>query len=332
MKSDQTIESAIGGYFELELPPPRVIPYPKALLFQSARAAFFALLKTGRPERVWMPRYICDSMITPLSRLDIECVFYGLNNRLEICDDLFLADGDWLLYVNYFGLCSRNVDNLLAEFDPSRIVLDNSQAFFSSPRDCLASIYSPRKFVGVPDGGLLVTRLPVSQPREVDRKSFLRSAHLLKRIDKDPETGYHDYRHAEETFGNFKEVQMSRLTQRLLASIDFEHVRQRRNENFNLLHSHLGHLNGLPLDLSSMDGPLCYPFYSEIPNVRRMLISHRVFVPCYWPDATFRLRPGDFEIGLVHKCAAIPCDQRYAEAEMKSVIKIIANHHEGRKQ
>ena len=42
---------AIGGYFELELPPPRGERYPDALRYQSARAAFLALLLAGRPGR-----------------------------------------------------------------------------------------------------------------------------------------------------------------------------------------------------------------------------------------------------------------------------------------
>ena len=49
---------AIGGYFELELPRGQDDYYPQALKYQSARAAFYALLLFAKPQRVWMPYYI----------------------------------------------------------------------------------------------------------------------------------------------------------------------------------------------------------------------------------------------------------------------------------
>jgi hypothetical protein len=64
-------DKAIGGYFELELSRGRGEYYPDAYRFQSARAAFLALLQTGQPARVWMPRYLCDSMFEPLRRSGI---------------------------------------------------------------------------------------------------------------------------------------------------------------------------------------------------------------------------------------------------------------------
>ena len=56
-------DGALGGYFELELPPAPNPLYPQALAYQSARAAFQALLTAGNPGRVWIPRFICDEMI-----------------------------------------------------------------------------------------------------------------------------------------------------------------------------------------------------------------------------------------------------------------------------
>ena len=78
--------------------------------------------------------------------------------RLPVCPAL--GDGEWLLYVNYFGIAS---DDLLVEVKRRwpRVIFDNTQAFFSAPRMDADSynVYSCRKFVGVPDGAYLV---PVS--------------------------------------------------------------------------------------------------------------------------------------------------------------------------
>jgi len=325
------MEAAIGGYFELELPPPYGNPYPDALCFQSARACFLALLLTGRPRRVWMPGYICDSMLAPLYAAGIECIFYSIDDSFGIAGQVTLEEEDWLLYVNYFGVCGRNVGRVLTMCNRQQVIIDNSQAFFSSPQDCLATIFSPRKFFGVPDGGLLVTDLPVPEPTDVDQESLSRSIHLLKRIDDSPEAGYEDYRHAEESLNDLRPRRMSRLTERLLSGIDYQRVRCRRNENFLFLHERLGHLNDLDIDLSIIDGPLCYPLYADIPKIREQLIAHRIFVPTYWPDVIGRVDEDTSEAELVHKCVAIPCDHRCQETELTRVVEIIRSRGEREK-
>lgn len=121
----------IGGYFELELPARRELPHAGLQHYQSARAAFLALLRVGRPTRVWMPRYICNAMLTPLENVGIEYAWYDLTDELEVGPEVRLDAGDWLLYVNYFGVCGAKVEALLHRFSPAQIVLDFSQAFFS---------------------------------------------------------------------------------------------------------------------------------------------------------------------------------------------------------
>ena len=66
----------VGGYFELELPDFSEL-YPAALKFQSARAAFRALLQGGTCTHVLMPAYTCDSMI----RAADEAVFFIVSPR-----------------------------------------------------------------------------------------------------------------------------------------------------------------------------------------------------------------------------------------------------------
>ena len=250
---------AIGGYFELELPQHRKHLYPDAIRFQSARAAFYALIMEGRPKRVWMPTYICDSMLAPLKATETEIVFYDIDSGLGVSNDVQIEADDWLLYVNYFGMCTTQEDELLKRFNSSQLIFDHSQAFFSPPRDCLATIYSPRKFFGVPDGGLLLTSLSVIEPAEIDSGSVARCTHLLKRLDGTPEVGYQAFKNAEETFCDMQPRRLSLLSDHLLSSIDYEACKKQRNANFHFLHDQLSHLNNLNLHMPHIDGPMCYP-------------------------------------------------------------------------
>lgn len=313
---------AIGGYFELELRAEKSILYPDAHYFQSARAAFLALLYTGKPARVWMPRYICDSMLAPLKKAKVECVYYSINQQLEIVDRIDLADKDWLFYVNYFGICTENINKILQRFNPGQVVLDHSQALYAAPKTCVATIYSPRKFFGIPDGGLLITDLPVGTPSAIERGSAERAKYLLKRLADSPESGYADYQRAEHSLSKFEPRQMSPLTRRMLESVDFEGVRKRRNDNFGCLHRVLGSLNQLKINPSDVDGPLCYPFLVDQPGIRERLISERIFVATYWSDALKTVSDSSSEALLVRNMIPLPCDQRYGKYEMKNIIDV----------
>lgn len=310
---------AIGGYFELELSRGRTQVYPGALRFQSGRSAFLALLRAAKPDRVWMPRYLCDTMYAPLREAGIGCEHYSVGEGFEIIGAPAVDDNDWFYYVNYFGLCDSYVDHVLSRFGPQRVVVDNCQAFFSGPRDCAATIYSPRKFFGVPDGGLLITSFQVEPPGQRDAGSLARSKHLVERLASTPEAGYASYQAAEQSLEHVEPQGMSQLTEALLSTLDLNRVRLQRNDNFLALHAKLAPFNRYSLDLGAVDGPLCYPLILDAPGLREHLIASRIFVATYWPDVRLRAEAGSAEAGLVQHLLPLPCDQRYGMDEMARI-------------
>lgn len=314
---------AIGGYFELELPQGEGEKYPNALKYQSARAAFFALLQQMPDiKRVWMPYYICDSMLAPVYAAHKELVFYGINERFSISENqVELMKNDLLLYVNYFGVCDNNVLEVLRRYAPEQIVIDCSQAFYSAPFECLATIYSPRKFFGVPDGGLLVTTQPLTPPAEQDRESITRCDHLLKRMAFSAEDGYEDYKKDEASLNDLMPKEMSVLTQRMMAAIEYSAVQERRAANFEFLKDNLGSTNRLQFD-SVANAPLCYPYIPEKGESKELLISKKIFIPTYWPDVSRRVNHLSFELNAANNIFPIPCDQRYNENDLSLITEL----------
>lgn len=313
----------IGGYFEFELRNRRRFPYFDTARFQSARSAFLALVRAGRPARVWIPRFICDAMLAPLVQEGIECIWYDVDDRLAVAESASIGVHDWLLYVNYFGVCDANVAELIRRFAPDQVVLDYSQAFFSPPRmEAVATIYSPRKFFGVPDGGLLASRIPVSLPEEQDRGSFSRVSHLMRRLGDTPEAGYADYRRAEESLTDLEPRRMSRLTERILSSIDFDNASRKRRENFMFLHEMLGGENMFAANIAQYTAPLCYPFMTADAGLRDRLINHRIYVASYWPDSIGRVSH-DWAVRMVRNLLPLPIDQRYGRKEMRRLASVI---------
>lgn len=321
-QSGQPETIAIGGYFQFELPRGRGEYHDGALRFQSSRAAFLALLRTQQPRAVWVPWYICDSMIEPLRMAGIPVKRYEIDRALHV-KSADVAQDEWLLYVNYFGLCNIQVADVLQRFPRERVVIDNAQAFFAPPQDCLATLYSPRKFVGVADGGYLLTRAQVELPEEIDTGSLARSTHLLARLADDAESGYADYATAEESLKLQAPRRMSALTQRILASVDYNEVRARRIANFDYLHSRLGQYNRFTCVRAEGSVPLCYPLSGAPATLRAVLQQQRIYTPSYWPDLDGGPAMPEFERSLAAATLFVPCDQRITDAQIERVAQRI---------
>lgn len=315
------MSAAIGGYFGLTMPAASTQRYAEAQYFQSARACFYALLQKGRPKRVWLPFYNCDAMLGPLDALGVEYAFYAINDDFSVAENVELATGEWLVYVNYFGLCDLQQADVLQRFNPQQVIFDHAQAYFSLAKECLATLYSPRKFFGMPDGGLLISRLKVEQTPADEEASHRRMTHLLKRFADSAEAGYADYQVAEESLEVFDASEMSLLSRRLLACADSDEVMASRNQNFRMLHEALAEHNALAFDLSALRGPLCYPFLcNENETVRLHLLSKKVYSARYWSECQARCAEGSRESTLSRLLLPLPCDQRYGAEQMQYII------------
>lgn len=321
---------AIGGYFELELRQGSGEFYASALRYQSARAAFSALLQHVRPDVLWMPWYNCETMLEAADQARVAVRRYGLDGDLYP-KDVTLRAGHCILYVNYFGVCGRQVARLFDDFPRDRVILDQSQAFFAPAPDCLGTLYSPRKFFGVPDGGYLLTRVKVQPPSERDTLSLDRIRPLLIRFSEGPEVGYEAIKTARLSLKGQPPKTMSLLTEAMLRTVDYRSASRRRTENFTMLHGALGSGNRFPIPENVPEGPMCYPFLGELPGLHEWLIRQRVFVAHYWPGVRGpRGRSDDLEQMLTNECVPLPCDQRYDNGDMARVIRLVqgfVEHH-----
>lgn len=262
-------------------------------------------------------------MAAPVEAEGIALAWYGLDPDFGVGQDVVLSPGDWLVYVNYFGLCEPQIQAVLDRFVPQQVVLDHSQALYCAPdRRALANIYSARKFVGVPDGGFLVSRLEVASPQEPDTGSLARTAHLLRRLGATPEEGYADYLRAEQSLADSEPRAMSMLTARLLAATDHEHVRRQRRANFGHLEQRLATHNQLRLAGSGSPVALCYPYLGGSAGLRAALLRDRIFVPTYWPDVR-RRNVNSWTSRWLEQLLPLPIDQRYGSREMDRIVEIV---------
>jgi hypothetical protein len=318
----------IGGYFGLDLPCYADI-YPEALKFQSGRAAIRAVLECAGIERVMLPAYVCDSVIKAVVDSGAAVEIYALDESLYPKDlPRRLPERCVLLYVNYFGLCQKNISRLLVDMPGDRLIIDNSQALFSAHDNVLATVYSPRKFAGVPDGGLLMVSpsLNFVLPAEEDKASIERMRALLVRMAYSAREGYTDFQQIAISLKDTTPLVMSRLTQRLMKSIPWDQLVERRRANFLVLAKKLDLINDMHWEMGELDVPMCYPLTlrgCEIEKIKAELVARNIFVPVYWQDALPRISSDSIEAALTNETFFLPIDQRLECAQVEGLGDLI---------
>lgn len=311
----------IGGYFELELKQGNFF-HNGLITLNSARNCLVYLLREKQIAKLHLPYYNCSAVVDAVRSfcLETEIHFYHIDDNFKpILGDL-PAD-EYLFYVNYFGLQDRVIEGLPRQ----RLIIDNAQAFYSSSIPDADTIYCPRKFFGVNDGGVLRTNLRLDKPLDEDI-SWEHAIHLLKRIDCSASSAYPDFQSAEHSLSQKPLKRMSRLTKRILSSIDYVTAREKRVANFTYVHSRLSGRNEMSSIINNALAadtfvPFCYPFKTQNTGaIRSGLIENKIYVPTYWPELLNSSELNHIEMSFVNNIVCLPIDQRYGEAEMVCII------------
>ena len=310
----------IGGYFSLELPWHE--EYHKyAIKLNTGRNCLEYILRVRKYNKVYIPYYTCEVVLEPLKKLGIDYAFYHTDIHFEIRDKFSVGEGEALLYTNYYGLKQRYVEQL-AEKVGSRLIVDNTQAFYAQPVEGIDTFYTCRKFFGVPDGAYLYcgVRLDEEFPQDV---SYDHTTFLTKRIDLGVEAGFADYKERDAGMVGQPIRRMSNFTERMMLSIDYEGIAAKRRANFQMLHEALGTENNLELPLDEDAVPMVYPYLVSVKGLREKLIENKIFVARYWPNVLEWTAKEDIEYLLAYQMQPLPIDQRYGEAEMNRIIEIV---------
>lgn len=320
----------IGGFFELELPMGSAQPHSRAwAALASGRACLGMMMEKLHPTKVWVPFYICDSVLHALGNAHVSYAFYALNEELELPILPLLGNGEYILYVNYFGLKGDYTDQL-SEHYGLRLLLDLTQAFFEEPSTGQWAFNSTRKFFGVPDGAYLYApdALP---PPAVPVNQSISIEHLVKRQIGAQAAAYAAYSHYEEAL-SYDVLSMSAISRSWLSWLDYSLIAAHRQANFHLYHQLLQPLFNEPeavawewFPLPPGAIPFCYPVRLARPLTdRQPLFEQSIFVPWLWPEMCQRPQYFPLEKTFVDGVLALPLDHRYGLTEVTFVASQVA--------
>lgn len=306
----------IGGYFGLERLVNRPY-YPELIAVNSGRGALLYILRAKGVKKLWIPRFLCGSVRRMCLDERYSYEEYPIGADFLPHFDGVLGRDEYLYVVNYYGqIGPEKVLTLKERY--GNLILDNVQAFFQRPVESVDTVYSCRKFFGVPDGGYVSADATLSEPLTRD-VSMDRMRHILGRFEGPSASEYHaDAKANDKSFVGAGLRAMSALTENLLGAIDYEAVRKRRNENYAVLAERLGSIN--PLALTAPDGAFAYPFYHrDGMKLKKLLAAEKIYVPTLWPEVLEL--DGTLEKDYAENILPLPCDQRYHPEDMRRVAE-----------
>jgi len=205
----------IGGYFGLE----QLVSneyYKDLIPLNNGRNALLYVLKARNIKKLYIPYYLCNSVRDMCSRNCCEFEYYNVDTEFIPIFNKTLADDEYLYVVNYYGqLTNEKILSLKQQF--VHIILDNTQVFFQKPLNGIDTIYSCRKFFGVPDGAYLSTNKRLSEELEIDI-SRERMTHILGCYEGVASDYYSHFQNNDASFKSEPLKYMSKLTHNILGN------------------------------------------------------------------------------------------------------------------
>lgn len=304
------------------------------LFLANARSGIVVLIDRLAPANVWMPSYLCPIMIEVVDQKKTNLQLYEVNYNLQISSTEWIDQvqtGDIVVLIDYFGFPLDSNTAIIAKNRGAWVLEDAAQALLSEHVGQYSDfiLFSPRKSIGVPDGGVLVSccdmtfdnielePAPVSwwlrvlegaiNRREFDRYGGERRWYqLFRETDVSAPYGY---------------IAMSDLSKKLLLNcFDYSQIAQRRIENYSALLSELKHIV-LFDNLPEGTVPFGFPVRHQQRNhIRESLFQKQIYPPVHWTiDGAV---PEEFHEShrLSDHIMTLLCDQRYLTSDILSVV------------
>ena len=213
----------------------------------SARNCFRVIIKSYGIKEIYIPYYICPVMWQACRAENCRVKFYHIDENFVPLED-FEPD-EYILYPNYFGICSKQVFELAKKYP--NLIVDNAHSYFMN--DCgLASFTSYRKFFDVADGAGLYIKKEINLPKD---------DYYYNSLPKN----YDEFVQNEMRLNHKEPEFISDCTKNILNKIGFETERIKRLSKFFELHEKLKSSNKLHFELTEFDVPFVYPYLSNSP-------------------------------------------------------------------
>jgi len=334
----------IGGDYYLTTPGPVEDSLGKLLIgnlgnisfFASGRDALTTLLASLPQVSVSLPDLMCASVYDACRTAGKKCDVYRIGSDFLHENTTTLTTAHSIIFVmHYFGVRNETLIRQ-ARNAGSTVISDVTHLLFDRvgllevARHSNFLLASLRKSGPFPDGGFVSSlhhRPPL--PTRGLREKFLalRAAGLWSRgfsaeQDFSNDENYYLLKLAEEALDKSvpSDFSCSYLSYRQAGSVSVSASAAAMRRNIGVLAAGLRENSAVPNTMSLISPFFPCTFDSEElrDHVRRVLASHRFFFPVHWPGAGLPVASS-----LAKRSLSIPCDARYDEHAMNSILNVI---------
>lgn len=309
------------------------------LLLRSGRDALKAVAREYRNAVVLLPALSCESMVSPFQMHGHTVRFYKLTKQYAVdLDDVErLIDKERIvlfLYIDYFGnlaITDSQLNFLRSQYAQLVFVEDRTHNLLSAatrnfePEFMVASL---RKWCNIPDGGILRSRVQLSETAFAKDSTFAETrlhAQCLRKLFF--ETGdlaiKTNYRHIFATVSDILDADqmpalMSAYSYALAESTDWREISNCRKANASVLMNVLKDCSQIGFIQKQ---PGCSDLYVAITVNNRDLLQQKlaqigIFCTIIWPLSQAQTEACPVARHTYEHMLAVPCDQRYSQEDM----------------
>ena len=263
-----------------------------------ARNCLKYIIKAYGIKEIFIPYYSCQTLWIAAREEKCKIKFYHIDSNFMPVEKF--KTNAYIVYINYFGLCTNNCKLLAEKY--KNLIIDNTHSFYSEPIG-LSSFNSLRKFFDVQNGAYLYTEKLLNENIPTDNlqlnpvlfhqnlNKFIKNELLLNQ-EKD-----------------IKQIATNVISK--LYKINFEKDIEQRIKTFNKYSKVFNQYNKISLKLSNNNVPYCYPF---CPN--RQIDIHDLTILRLWKPI-----PKNFiEHSYLNNTMALPLnDTLYADKIIQTI-------------
>ena len=316
--------------------------------FRSGRDAMkaVAISVKNRYRRVLLPALCCESMVSPFTMQGIQPVFYKVHpdyraNALDVKRKL--TEDSILVYGSYFGIQPFDDETLsfLHRLFPHALFMEDRTQDILTPRKNEftpdVTIASIRKWIPIPDGGLLWGKISVETKKDDTFAKLRKEAMMAKSLylQNGDQALKDDFRHKLGKASDCLDVSnepyaITDESVNLLNDLDFASIYARRQENARTL------LAALTPDKSVLRlitttpevSTLYFPIMvKDQKTVQTKLAQKGIYCPVIWPVPQEALGVCEVAEFTADHMLGVPCDQRYTPEDMayigREIMRIV---------
>jgi len=298
----------------------------------SGRAAFYNILKKYKEDsfkKIYLPAYICDSLICPVKKVGLKILFYDLDENLNIKNEF--QDNSIILLIHFFGKKIKNIDKIKKDIPKnSKIIEDFTHVFLNrglfDKKISNNFFFSLRKHFGFISGAYSYENYKKIKMNKNFFNVYNRSVNILNfkfeylndsnNYDLKKEKIYLDLIKKYEGIinSNYRNYKIPTKINNFNNNISFERVRKKRIQNWNALNQLLKNkVECFHSYFERDEAP--FGFVIKVKNrdmVKKKLKNSDIFAPVHWQWHKMVNKKKFPKLFKLSKCIlTLPIDHRY---------------------